>query len=424
MAGKVAATFTADGVGFEKVVASLEKRVHGLSHKVGHGLTEAFVGLIGAASFGALFESFVRFSDEIEQASKRIGITTDRVQELKKAGRDIGRDLGAFETVFNNLDKGARYALKPGSKQAAAASQLGLTQGDLQNADRDTLMQKMLRGTEGMSDAKSRGLLAEMVGNKNAGWLLAGKEQILSGEGAKASHDEIAKLRAFKDSLEDLTDIIRVGLIPAFTALIDWVQGTLGRTIQGSRTMDEMDKEAQLIYMQKHGGQLPGTFTTDLLKQSSYQVTLAAISANPLANDAEKAAKIKKLQEGFISNMYGDDVWQELNKTFKPSERASIWDNLKAAQEARQKAREREDAEMKGPAGRVAPVSTTKESKTLPLDSDLKNGSNNLSIGGTLGIDPIFRLTRLNQEQIEWLKKIAANTDPSNADENIFGVGE
>jgi hypothetical protein len=416
----VKVTVGADGSGFERVMQNMEKRVHSLGHEVSHGLKEAFVGFVGAGSIGLLVENMVSYAESITRASERLGIATGRIQELRNAARHAGKDLDAFDSVFRNLDKSLSKSLVPGSKESNIADQLGLSQSDRAHLNKDDALKKMLEATKGMGRTEAEQLLGGMVGPKNAGWLIGHRESILSGTGNLVGDKDLQALVDFRHNLEDLSDVVRVALIPALTALIDWATHAIARTVQGSRTMDEMDTEAQSIYASKHNGAAPNA-AWHMFNQTAYQTALYAESVNPLHNEEEKDATIKKIQEAIIRKTYGADVSEELFKTFKPSENATVLDKLKDAQEARRKEREEEQQALAGPVDRKAPVTKTpKQSDKELLDKQLKGGSELLKVGGLMGVDATYRLERLTQTTNDLLREISDKLNPPDSSPNTL----
>jgi len=361
----------ADGAGFARTMEGIEKRVHGLSHEMSHGLKEAFIGFVGVGSVGMLVENMVSYAEEITRASERLGIATDRVQELRVAARHAGKDLSAFDAVFRNLDKTASKGLVQGSKEANIASKLGLTEDDLKHANKDELLKKALEATKGMDRTQAESLLGGLVGPKNVGWLIGNRESILSGKGNLVGHDDLAALVEFKHSLEDMADVVRVALIPALTALVDMITHATAKYVDNTKDLDKMDAEAAAINSNK-GGKEPSWWAR-INAGTDYQAQILFATG-----DKDYEEKAKKAKEDYIKRLYGESTYNDLMKEYTPP--ASLDDRLKEAQAERKKERAEEDAKLKGPVNREAPITKTAQPKEY-LDKALKDNNSFLKLG-------------------------------------------
>jgi hypothetical protein len=394
----------ANGAGFSRTMDALENRVHGLSHSLTHGLKEAFVGLVGAGSVGLLVENMVSYAESIDRASERLGIATDRVQQLRKVAQHAGKDLEVWDAIFRNVDKNAQKALVPGSKEANVADQLGLSNEDLKHLNKDELLKKALESTKSMGRTEAEGLIAGLVGPKNAGFVLGHREDILSGKGNIVSDSDLAALVEFKHSLEDLTDVVRVAIIPALVSFAHFLTDLFAHKVDNEKSLSQMDAEAAAINSNK-GGKEPSWWARVKAEAKFENVATGIVTGT----DEEKKKVYDKAKEDYITGLYGADVYKDMMKTFEPP--PSLVDKLKEAQDARKKAREEEQNALKGDVNRVAPVTKTAAAKDL-IDKDIKGNNAFLKIGGLLGVDGTYRLERLSQETNNLLRIIAKNTTP------------
>jgi hypothetical protein len=402
-----------DTSGFDRAAGAIEKRVHGMSHRIGDTLKESFVGLVGAGSIGLLVENMISYAESITRASERLGIATDRIQQLRVAARHAGKDLDAFDAVFRNLDKSLSKSLVPGSKEANIAEKLGLSENDRAHLNKDDALKKMLENTKGMSRTNAEQLLGGMVGPKNAGWLLGNREAILSGKGNLVDDKALAQLVEFKHNLEDLTDVIRVALIPALTSFVTWLTDTVAQKVTNEKDLNQMDAEAAAINSNK-GGKEPSWWARTKAELSFENKATGIVTGTP----EEKSEFFRKAKEDYITTLYGADTYKELMKTFTPP--PSLVDKLKEARDARAKEREDEQKSFKAPVNREAPVTKDTEEK-LMLDKELKGKNEFLSIGGLAGVDAVYRMQRLSEEANSLLRQIAKNTTPVDTQDNPYG---
>ncbi len=402
----------ADGAGFNRTMSQIEKRAESVGHHVGDAFKEGLVGLVGAATIGAVVDNMFKFAAAITQASERLGVATDKVQILRHAAREAGKDLSMYDKVFSNQLGFRQAAQKPGSAAANVADKLGFSPDELQHTNKYDFLKKALEATTKMDRSQAEALLGAVYGKKNAGPLLAQRENILAGKGAYASDTDLRELNRLKDAFEDLTDIITAMLIPAFMKLVEWITGKVVSVISNTKSMDEMDKEAFNIATRM--GKTPakgfGAAVSDIVYQGQVLV--------PKGNTPEaKQAYIEEAKRANIARIYGEDVLKELEKTFKPSESfQSQFDKQKAARDEERKKR---DAELNGP-DNVTPK--IEKSGTVKAPEQLKGSNPYLQIGSLFGVDVNYRLERLSTEANQYLRQIADNTtpDPSNNGEEAW----
>src|SRR5258708_39670354 len=111
----------ADAQGAHAVFDHLGKRVKGLSSEISSGLKGAIIGAIGIGSVAELVKSMVNFGEQIKIAADRLGVTVERVQQLRVAARHLGKDLEFFEVLQPKIEAFASKALGVGTKESIIA---------------------------------------------------------------------------------------------------------------------------------------------------------------------------------------------------------------------------------------------------------------------------------------------------------------
>ncbi len=394
----------ADGAGFNRVMGQIEKRVEGVGHHISSTFKEGLVGLIGAVTIGAVIDNMAKFADTITQASDNLDIATDKVQVLYRASKLANKDLGMYDKVFSNQLGFRQAAQKPGSAASKVASQLGFSPDELQHLNKYEFLKKALEATTKMDRSQAEALLGTVYGKKNAGSLLAQREDILGGQGAYASDKDLQDLNRLKDAFEDLTDLITASLIPAFMKLIEWITGKVISFVSNTKSMDEMDAEAGRIA--DNMGKPPINAAAGIVSDAVYQGQILFPKGN---TQAEKDAFIEEAKAANIARKYGEDVLKELQKTYTPSETVSEQYAKKKAD--REKARAARDAELNGP-DNVTPK--LEKDATVKAPEQLKGNNPYVQIGGLLGVDLNYRMLRLSEEANKYLRVIAENTEPTN----------
>jgi hypothetical protein len=411
----------ADGSGFHNVMTKVEGRVHKLGHQLGHGLKDNLVAFFGAATVGVAIENMVHFAHEIEQASNRIGIATDKVQEFRTIARHAGKDLGFFETVFRNIEKSAALAIGGDSKKAGIFKKLGISDDELKHLNKADLLSKMMKGTAGMDRTVAEQLLGGVAGPKNGGGLMAVRNEIANPDSlniTKVSPEDIAALAEAKRNWDDMAESMRAKLIPALVSVAESILNFCTNLKQGFQVVFAY-VEALLNNIKNFSfkggvkGLIEGneSATVGSLKQAWNFVTGKQGVKETFNNVWDEFANGgKKVVTGF----FGEDAVKAAEDAAATMGQVTLdEDKANAEADAKRKADLAEEEKAKaGPVNReAAPAKAAKEGKEL-LDKTLKGSNEFLKIGGFMGVDATYRLERLSQETNGLLRQIVKNTTP------------
>lgn len=400
-----------DSTGFHKTMSGVENRITGLKSKMsGFNLGGSLASIAGGIGIASLVRGAMDFARSIEIASERMGTTVQRTQQLRTVAYLAKKELGDFETIFAKVNTFGNAALAPGSKESNIAKKFGITQEDLtgqKSLTNEQLVGKIFKSSLNMDPSVGQNLL-KMVFGKGSSWITPEVRQNYLNKEIKptVSSEDINKMLELRDAFEDLADTVRIGLIPVFNKLIEWVLNLVGSYIQGTKKMDSLDLAANSSYMSRHGGQgskLSAVAQTAI--QTNYQMMIAGISANPYTSPDEKKSKIDAHARATLTMIYDKQAADDAFKNYTPSKPgglATIFDDMIAKRKERAAERAARDAARgTGHPDREAPPtkdSTVKAAKGV-LDNELKGGKNDfLKIGGLMGIDSNYRLQRVAEK--------------------------
>ena len=421
MANHVRISIGADSSGFQRVMSDVEGKVHGFSHRLGEGLKESFVGLIGAGTVLALTEHLAEMAHQIELVSDRFDIAIDKVQMLQTIARRGGKDLSFMETVMRNLDKSRGLALRGETtddiKRQGIFRQLGVSESDLKHLNDFDFLQKTALGSIGKTNGAQ--LLGTLAGPKN-GNALAGmaKEFDDTDNIPVADAESIKALADAKREWGDLTEKIQREAIPVLVsvtkAVIDFCNNL------------------------KQGFQVAFAYVEGLINNiKSFSIT-GGIKGLVSGNNTAKNGALKNVWDFLIDKQGIKETFNGIWDSFANGGKKVVTgffgeDAVKAAEDAAttmgqvtleedQKNAEEDAARKKAIADEEARRNGKRDNKPAPSNENNKNlldkkelpGPATLKIGGTMGTDAQFRMQRLAETTNELLRQIVKNTTPAN----------
>jgi len=376
----------------------LDAHVKGLAGNIGGTLKHAIIGIVGVGSFTALAHSMASFAEQVKNASNLLGLTTNRVQELRRIARESKLDFGIFSGVFRNVESFGRKGQVKGSKEANVAAALGLTQEDLRTKNKDELLKLALKGTIGMDRAKAEGLLGTVVGPKAASKVLGIREHLLENQKGLVSNEDIENMAAFHDALEEVSHTIVESLLPALVkfgeATIGWAQKTFNLLVVGSNRKKILEEESKR------------TGEGDFAKLGGRSATVLWDKFKRIWSTADDTESMVKT--------YGELAVRKADAYLQNEPRAQLTDPNSFSERIRKKAEERAKANalLAGDVNREKAVTKSPEEKMQDsLFNPSHNDNNFLRIGGTRGINLGYEAHKIQEEQLYQLKRIAKATE-------------
>lgn len=217
-----------DGSGFESGLRKMEGAV---SHFGLH-----MVGIVGAAfSLGAIEETLrgltertIEFADRMADTSKRLGVGVEFLQGFEYAAKQAGASVEDLVGVIEKINANRIEALtgKAGNAQIQSFGRLGVSEGDLRSKRSDELLLQIGAAFKSGSTDSLIGAFKE-IGGRGAGALvgafkdgLAEKIEESKSAGAIIAAEQIAVIKALKDQLTALTQVITAQTAPAIIGVL------------------------------------------------------------------------------------------------------------------------------------------------------------------------------------------------------------
>ena len=116
----------------------------GLIHKLTSGFMGA-VAAIGAVALGIaeVTRETAEHGKEVLESAERIGVATDKLQELQYAARMSGIGDGQLEFALRNIGRAARAAAAGGGQAAFVFQRMGVTVQELRSLRPDQVLEKL-----------------------------------------------------------------------------------------------------------------------------------------------------------------------------------------------------------------------------------------------------------------------------------------
>lgn len=137
-----------DGSGWERTIRQAEATTERFSSDMGE-LKNLIAGVFSIAAIQSFVRSTVDSTEQIRSQSEQFGVTTDQVQKLDWAAKQVGL---SFDDVGRAISKFGAIRKEAGEKEGEALAQLqkyGLTLDDIRNAQLSNL-DLMLKMSEAM----------------------------------------------------------------------------------------------------------------------------------------------------------------------------------------------------------------------------------------------------------------------------------
>ncbi len=376
-----------DGSGFEVGAKRVESAAAKLGGNIEHHLKGAIVGAFGVAAIEEATRRTIEFGAQIEDVSKRLGMTAEKFQELRFAFTSTGGSEGGMISFLEKLSTAREKALGGNAAMQGNFSRLGVSSSDLGSKSNSDLM-----GIIGKSIAEGniQNLIAPLraVGGKGAGELVAGfkagieeKAAELRAKGGVMSDASASAMKQLEEQSKNFATMLMATLAPA----IIWV----------------MDRFYDMVGMFKIVGAFLGGLTS--------KITVGNIAKelkdpkNLLYGPAAPAVILGKLMAGGASDAVtaADKALDEENKKRiqrdidrqKPTPTPETFTGPKKLKDVK-------DEKEK---------TINKNERAIPIDSLQK-------IGGFVGVGAEMPMVNLAKEQLQQLKVIAQNTKPDNSD--------
>lgn len=200
MWAQIKASIGLDATGFEAGAKRVESATARMSGQIGSRLKGAIAGAFSLGAITAFSKAASDAANRIKDLSDQSGLTTDQVQELDFAAKQVGSSFDNIAGSIDKLSKARQSALDGNSGLIGAFSRLGIGMQDLQDESKGTLELFQQIADSGVD--LGRNDLMEIFG-KTGGQLASVLESIReqSGKGVFFSKDDIDSIDAFTESI-------------------------------------------------------------------------------------------------------------------------------------------------------------------------------------------------------------------------------
>jgi hypothetical protein len=234
MALNLQAVISLDSSGFQTGA----NKVKSMTGELANSLKSYVMGAIGVTSVGLAFEKTMESAKELVNESKRMGISIEQLQVLKKAASGAGVEMDALATTFEKLNVFRAKALgggAEGDKALGAAGKLGITKSMFETMNAQEILfgplrQKILSTNPQEIAGPLRELLGRGFGpilpllTKDLGALQKKMESL----GMIMSTSTAVGLKQLDTQINSMKNILTVALAPAFLKLGEVVLRTVG----------------------------------------------------------------------------------------------------------------------------------------------------------------------------------------------------
>lgn len=366
------------GIDLNKLRTGLDQSVRLVRRTVGsiegafRALSNPFAALgigAGAAGIGALISKAASFADELDEASSRIGINVERLQELQHGARLTGAGVEGLEKGLVKLNKALGEAGSGNAEAIKLFTDLGIkvrddVTGNLRDAGDviDALADK-LAATE--SPAERTRLVTAAFGREGAKLipLLEGGAEGLKTFGQEArklgtvlERDTITAAAKLKDQIDALVTSISPSLTRTLVALGPGIEFLVLKLTEGAAAIGKMtqsalpDKLAPLVELETriaalgrrieelkkqlkgaslgdslnlffgHGDSLKKALATlekqqvELFELRKKKQTEAATGKGGAGGSAESEAKLAAFQSSFVTAVAPSDIVRQIEQ--------------------------------------------------------------------------------------------------------------
>ncbi|MCA9140812.1 MAG: hypothetical protein KDB00_28770 [Planctomycetales bacterium] len=223
--------------GVEADLKKLGRRVQGIGAGA-IGASAAILGPLVAATSG-----FAATGDAVHKMSLRTGVSAKALTGLGFAAEQSGSNISAVEKGFAGLSRSLLDLERGGANSVDTFDRIGLSLSDLQGLSPEDQMMKIADALNNVSDASTRGALAQQIFGRSGRDLLpllaegsAGMRKLTdeaASLGRVLTDEDAANAAAFTDAMNRVKTVIggvvnQVGaaLAPALTEIADLIAST------------------------------------------------------------------------------------------------------------------------------------------------------------------------------------------------------
>ena len=214
-----------------RAIASSVKNLEGMNSVIGT-LSRSLAGIVSVGSLVALGKSAIQLGSDLDDASKKFGVSASELSKLQYVAKMSGVELEDLGGAFKFMAKAIAESENPTSDAAIAFKAMGVSMDDLRKKSPNELFMMLADRFSEMKDGANKTALALAIFGRSGANILpvfadgAAGIQKLKDEAAKMgaalSEEQIKKLDAYGDKID------AIGLAAKTTAgklTIDLVDG-------------------------------------------------------------------------------------------------------------------------------------------------------------------------------------------------------
>lgn len=289
--------------GSDSAVSHAKLSGNKISSALGSAITSRLAGLASVAGLEEVMRKTVQYAEQVDDLSKRLGISTDAIQAWDYALKMNGSSIEGSVTFFEKLAMSRKKALEGKDEFINSFKALGVTLDDLKTKRLEGIAEQIALAFESGDPQK---LIADLreLGGRGAGQMAAAFRDGLTGwmkeareTGKIIGEETLDGLNEAADRWKSVWAQIRAAIAPTAAALSNFFTGAW----QGFSTLSK-GLAASLVYGPKYGFQL---------------MRDEARRENEAREREEKRRERRKKQEPFLGG--GDE--EDTKKSLKSAEK-------------------------------------------------------------------------------------------------------
>lgn len=229
--------------------ASFERGMHKVANSVGSSIKQFAIGAIGVYTLEKAFYSTIETSKELVNESKRMGVTVEQLQVMRKAASGANVEMDALATTMEKLNTFRGKALGGGSESATALKQaaaLGISPEMLKSSSaQDILFNAIGKKLKEVNPQTIAAPLREVLG-RGYGQLVPlltkdmdALQKKMESLGMIISTKTAFELKEFDTQINSIKNILVSALAPAMVSFAEFIldtftgSGILGKAVEG-----------------------------------------------------------------------------------------------------------------------------------------------------------------------------------------------
>lgn len=400
-----------DNTSAMRAIAGVQGAVGKLGNTLNNSLKGTLAAAFGAGAIAATIKETVNYADSIDEASSRIDVHIEKLQEWLYAAKQSGASM---EDLVSFNEKLQKFASTPTGAQALQ------DKGINPNQTPEDLFESVWKFANGKAPSEATPFLQE-IGGKGGGKLfnmfqndLAEVSQQAKDFGAVMSSEVTTKLAALSDQLSILSQILYSQVGPA---LIQFAGSLYKASV---KTSGEIEKGATKVFAAKDE-------VSDNAKRNAAWLAYPALGpaiflyrtlTGGMKDYRKKESDIDAKQAALGIKPQGSSLDQALKEIDdETAARLKAYDDamLKTAENAKNRGSKKVSVQQPKSSG-------WQDVKYTP---DQLKGNQNLTIGGLDGINTQYRIERLNKDQLDAMKQMLwqlkqINSNTGGAAETMF----